>query len=594
VALRRIAFIAILILAAHMGRARADSSEGISYRTQILVPGDPDLASEMHDISRLVAKEDAKADSELTLRRRATADLEQLTAAARAAGYYDAELSYEIDSKSRPWRVSVKVKLGVPYRLREIRIVTPQGGVPPLAERFDPATLGLELGMRAKSAPIVEAEGKLLRYYTSRGRPLAKIAGHEAIIDRADHSMHVTYTIAVGPSAAFGKTDITGLKAVDPRFIVNRLAWKEGAQYDSSQVDSTQQTLVASNLFATVKITPAEKVGADGRIPIRIVVTERPPRTIGGGLYYDSSLGPGAKAFWEHRNLFGEGESLHLEVTFAQSDYGLLAQFKRPYFLTQGLDLRAEASVADLMTDAYDSKRATAFTGLDYDFGDKIAGGVGVEFLKGHVEDDTGTQDYTLAALPTFIRRDDTDDILNPTRGTRLGLTATPYTSVSGESLTFLNAKLTASGYQRLGSSDRFVLAGFGSIGSIAGTSLDALPRDLRLYEGGGGSVRAYGYQRAGPLDQFDNPLGGLSSLVLGIELRAKITDTIGAVAFVEGGNVYDSSLPDLSQALLWGPGVGLRYFSPIGPLRFDIATPFDRRSGDGVVQFYISLGQAF
>jgi translocation and assembly module TamA len=594
VALRRIAFIAILILAAHMGRARADSSEGISYRTQILVPGDPDLASEMHDISRLVAKEDAKADSELTLRRRATADLEQLTAAARAAGYYDAELSYEIDSKSRPWRVSVKVKLGVPYRLREIRIVTPQGGVPPLAERFDPATLGLELGMRAKSAPIVEAEGKLLRYYTSRGRPLAKVAGHEAIIDRADHSMHVTYTIAVGPSAAFGKTDITGLKAVDPRFIVNRLAWKEGAQYDSSQVDSTEQTLVASNLFATVKITPAEKVGADGRIPIRIVVTERPPRTIGGGLYYDSSLGPGAKAFWEHRNLFGEGESLHLEVTFAQSDYGLLAQFKRPYFLTQGLDLRAEASVADLMTDAYDSKRATAFTGLDYDFGDKIAGGVGVEFLKGHVEDDTGTQDYTLAALPTFIRRDDTDDILNPTRGTRLGLTATPYTSVSGESLTFLNAKLTASGYQRLGSSDRFVLAGFGSIGSIAGTSLDALPRDLRLYEGGGGSVRAYGYQRAGPLDQFDNPLGGLSSLVLGIELRAKITDTIGAVAFVEGGNVYDSSLPDLSQALLWGPGVGLRYFSPIGPLRFDIATPFDRRSGDGVVQFYISLGQAF
>jgi len=594
VALRRIAFIAILILAAHMGRARADSSEGISYRTQILVPGDPDLASEMHDISRLVAKEDAKADSELTLRRRATADLEQLTAAARAAGYYDAELSYEIDSKSRPWRVSVKVKLGVPYRLREIRIVTPQGGVPPLAERFDPATLGLELGMRAKSAPIVEAEGKLLRYYTSRGRPLAKVAGHEAIIDRADHSMHVTYTIAVGPSAAFGKTDITGLKAVDPRFIVNRLAWKEGAQYDSSQVDSTQQTLVASNLFATVKITPAEKVGADGRIPIRIVVTERPPRTIGGGLYYDSSLGPGAKAFWEHRNLFGEGESLHLEVTFAQSDYGLLAQFKRPYFLTQGLDLRAEASVADLMTDAYDSKRATALTGLDYDFGDKIAGGVGVEFLKGHVEDDTGTQDYTLAALPTFIRRDDTDDILNPTRGTRLGLTATPYTSVSGESLTFLNAKLTASGYQRLGSNDRFVLAGFGSIGSIAGTSLDALPRDLRLYEGGGGSVRAYGYQRAGPLDQFDNPLGGLSSLVLGIELRAKITDTIGAVAFVEGGNVYDSSLPDLSQALLWGPGVGLRYFSPIGPLRFDIATPFDRRSGDGVVQFYISLGQAF
>ena len=120
--------------------------------------------------------------------------------------------------------------------------------MPPLAERFDPATLGLELGMRARSAPVIEAEAKLLRYYTTRGRPLARVTGHEAIIDRADHSMHVTYTIVVGPSAAFGKAEINGLKAVDRRFVLNRLAWKEGAQYDSSEVDSTQQTLVAEGL----------------------------------------------------------------------------------------------------------------------------------------------------------------------------------------------------------------------------------------------------------------------------------------------------------------------------------------------------------
>ena len=221
-ALRRLVILAILALIADRAPARADSAEGISYRTQIIVPGDPDLASEMHDISHLVAKEGAKVDSELTLRRRATADLDQLAAAAHAAGYYDAELAYDLDSKSRPWRVSVKVKLGTPYRLREIRVVTPQGDVPPLAERFDPATLGLELGIRARSAPVIEAEAKLLGYYTTRGRPLARVTGHEAIIDRADHSMHITYTIVVGPSAAFGKAEINGLKAVDRRFVLNR------------------------------------------------------------------------------------------------------------------------------------------------------------------------------------------------------------------------------------------------------------------------------------------------------------------------------------------------------------------------------------
>ena len=102
------------------------------------------------------------------------------------------------------------------------------------------------------------------------------------------------------------------------------------------------------------------------------------------------------------------------------------------------------------------------------------------------------------------------------------------------------------------------------------------------------------GFQRAGPLDVFGNPIGGISSLDLGVELRTRINDTFGFVTFFEGGTVYDTTLPDLSQRLFWGTGVGLRYFSPIGPLRFDIATPLDRRPSDAVIQVYISLGQAF
>ena len=106
--------------------------------------------------------------------------------------------------------------------------------------------------------------------------------------------------------------------------------------------------------------------------------------------------------------------------------------------------------------------------------------------------------------------------------------------------------------------------------------------------------MRGYGFQRAGPLDFQGNPIGGISSLDLGLELRTKINDTFGFVVFFEGGTVYNTVLPDLSQPLFWGTGVGIRYYSPIGPLRFDIATPLERRSGDSIVQIYISLGQAF
>ena len=101
-ALRRMVVLALLMLAAEREPAHAAST----YVTSIIVPGDPGLANQMQTISRLVARQGA-VDSELTLRRRATADLDQLGQAARAAGYYDAKLSYDIDTTRQPWRVAV-------------------------------------------------------------------------------------------------------------------------------------------------------------------------------------------------------------------------------------------------------------------------------------------------------------------------------------------------------------------------------------------------------------------------------------------------------------------------------------------------------
>jgi translocation and assembly module TamA len=186
------------------------------------------------------------------------------------------------------------------------------------------------------------------------------------------------------------------------------------------------------------------------------------------------------------------------------------------------------------------------------------------------------------------------DDVLNPTRGSRESLLLTPNTSFTGPSLTFLNSRLDANVYRPLDEDGRFVAAGFLGIGSIIGPSRDTLPADQRLYAGGGGSLRGYGFQLAGPLGPDDKPLGGRSLLQFGTELRAKVTETIGVVPFVEAGNVYTAPFPNLRGGLLYDAGIGLRYFTPIGPVRFDIATPLRRRSADAIVQIYISIGQAF
>jgi translocation and assembly module TamA len=587
--------VALLALGRATGPACADDEEtSISYGTRFSGIQSTQIKSLLKQVSQLVAFEGGPTDSEAALRRRANADMGRLRDVMTSAGYYDAVVTYEIDRNHRPWRVLVNIDPGPPYLLREVKVVPAPGTELPKDISFAPADLGLEMGERAEASRIIHAETQMVQLSTQNGYPLAKSIGRETVIDKADHSMHVTYTLDSGPRALFGPTTITGLEEVRQAYVERRVTWKEGDLYDSRQVDATQRAIVDSNLFSTVRVGSAESVGEDGRVGMTIDLRERRQRTIGGGIYYDSSLGPGARAFWEHRNLFGEGERLHLEGRYGLDQMSALGEFLRPDFLIRNLDLRSQVALTDEETDAYDARRATAFTGLIRRFDPILTGGTGIEYQQARVHDDTGSQDYTLIDFPTFLKLDTTDDLLNPTRGVRLGMTVTPYHSLDGTDLNYVGLRGTSSGYQRLGDSDRFVLAGYGNIGSLDGVSVGDLPRDLRLYAGGGGSIRGYGFQQAGPLDSNGNPQGGISSLEMGLELRTKITDTIGIVTFFEGGSVFDTAYPDLSQELFWGTGAGIRYFTPIGPLRFDIAFPLKRRDTDDPFQFYISLGQAF
>jgi translocation and assembly module TamA len=119
------------------------------------------------------------------------------------------------------------------------------------------------------------------------------------------------------------------------------------------------------------------------------------------------------------------------------------------------------------------------------------------------------------------------------------------------------------------------------------------VPGDDRFYSGGGGSVRGYAFQAIGPFAANDTPLGGRSLAEASIEGRARLTDRIGAVAFIDAGNVSDEEYPTFDN-LRAGIGVGVRYMTPAGPLRLDVATPLNPSDRDEAVQVYISIGQAF
>jgi translocation and assembly module TamA len=584
----RRAFLALSLLVS--ATAARPAAADVAYRTEIVGISDKSLARDLRNASQLVQQEKRKPETALALQRRAEADRERLEAALRANGYYDGTIAFAIDDSVDPVKVRVNVDPGARYTLANVNITGPDGP-PPLLARYAPLAFGLKPGGPALSKPVLDAEPRIVRTLTEHGFPLAKIADRRVEVDKAAKTMDVTYTVDPGPLAAFGPLTVSGTKDVNPDYVRNRAAWNEGNPYDIRFVDRTRKDLVASGLFATVRVRPAESVDSDGRIPMSIEVTERPPRSVAVGLNYDTSLGASARAYWEHRNVFGNAERLRTTLETGEKRQALQGDFRKPDVLAPNRDFVATALAENERLEAYDRRRILFFSGLEQRFSDIWTGGAGAQVERTHIEESAGPFDYTLFGLPLFLRRDVTDNLLDPTEGSRQSIATTPYV---GSSLNFLSSRLQASAYRALDDKREYVLAGFAAVGSIIGEPRDALPKDKRLYAGGGGSVRGYGYQKAGPLDSAGNPIGGRSSLELGMELRVKVTETIGIVPFLEAGNVYESTLPKPGGGLRYGTGLGLRYYTPIGPVRFDVAVPLNKRPQDDSFQIYVSIGQAF
>jgi translocation and assembly module TamA len=202
--------------------------------------------------------------------------------------------------------------------------------------------------------------------------------------------------------------------------------------------------------------------------------------------------------------------------------------------------------------------------------------------------------DFVLAGLPLGLSYDASNDLLNPTAGWRAFASATPFQNLRTEA-SFFQARLTGTAYRDLTGTSRVVLAGRASVASTTGgDAADDIPANRLFYVGGGGSVRGYAFQRAGRLMAGGDPIPGRSLVELSGELRIKVTDTFGVVPFLDAGSVQSTDLPSLSEPLRYGAGVGLRYHTDFGPIRFDVAIPLDRREADNAFELYISIGQAF
>ena len=206
-----------------------------------------------------------------------------------------------------------------------------------------------------------------------------------------------------------------------------------------------------------------------------------------------------------------------------------------------------------------------------------------------------GEAESYLVGFPFIARYDGSNDLLNPTEGGRFNASVTPFLGVFDSSFAgFLTIDTSGSAYYDITGTGDYVLAGRGRFGTILTDDLGTVPDTRRLYSGGGGSVRGFQQRFIGPLDAAGEPTGGLSAVELGGEIRATLFDPVGGVIFVEAGSVSESQFPDFEEGVQFAVGTGLRFFSPAGPIRVDVAFPINRRDVDDRFQLFFSIGQAF
>lgn len=580
-------FICMLVLAAAgLGAALAQE---VDYRVDISASGTDGLAKRLRENSLLVSLKDKKPSTVAALRRRASGDAENFHSLLQELGYFDARVDYRLVSGEDGTDVLFTIEPGHQYTLSGFRLAW-IGGEPEI-----PAldTAEKPVGETVSADAILKAGQDRLDVLMRHGYPFPEIVERRLVVDHDDRTANVELTIDKGPFARFGDTKIEGFRRVDPEFIERRIEWVEGEPFDIRKVNLTRRNLTRSGVIAMADIVYGA-VGDDGRLPVSVTVRESKHRSIGGGVAYSTTLGPVAQVFWEHRNLFGEAEKFRARLEVGTRRYGVTADFNKPDVLGSrklGLEVSAELSHEEL--EAFNRDLAAISTLLHYEWTDTTVMSGGVLLEQTTIEEKgEDADDFTIAGLPLQIRFDNTDDLLDPSQGFRINAGVVPYT-VLNRSVDFIEADFGVRHYLPLG--ERFVWANRARGAALFGASRSDIPASKRLFAGGGGSVRGYGYQTIGPLDEENDPSGGRLLVELGTEMRFMVTDSIELAAFYEGARVTRDLEAASDEDFRWGTGLGARYHTAIGPVRLDIAVPLDRRDEiDDAYQFYVSLGQAF
>ncbi|WP_444789004.1 autotransporter assembly complex protein TamA [Roseinatronobacter sp. NSM] len=459
---------------------------------------------------------------------------------------------------------------------------------------------GFAAGQAARSTVIRQTASAAIDRWRDLGHAKAEPARQQITARHTAQELDVDIGVDAGPRFTFGQLRPSGQDRTRPDRIVKIAGLPTGKVFSPDEVQRAAERLRRTGTFASVALREAEDGNADGSLDINAAVVEAPLRRIGASIELDTESGAKLSGFWLHRNLLGGAERLRIEAMIGGLaarrgglDYRFGVEFSRPATFTPDTTLNLGLLVENEREDDFRARRARLDIGLSHRFSDQLTFGAGLGALVEQARFGPTLairRDYKLLLVPLTVEWDRRNDARSPTSGTYLKGYLTPFFGV-GTADSGARATLDARGYFGFGEDDRFVLAARGQLGAVVGAGIDNTPRDFLFYSGGGGSVRGQPFQSLG-VSPGGVRSGGRGFAALSLEGRMRATETIGLTAFADAGYVSEGAFTGPSG---WhaGAGLGLRYDTPVGPLRLDVGLPVRGTTGRGP-QLYLGIGQAF
>ena len=445
-----------------------------------------------------------------------------------------------------------------------------------------------------------------------------------------DTRVQLTVAADTGPQAVFGAITIEGDVSVDEDVIRRELAFREGELYQLSRITETQRRIYSLELFQFVNVAPRLPEDRPLQVPVVVTVAEGKHRRLQLAGGYGSEEKARGRINWRHVNFGGGARTGELEAKASSLEQGLRGSYLEPYLFQRGLTLRLSGSTWWADEPVYEYRSSGGRIAITKDFSRAPVGGergvrntISATFIQEYedytinqtvladatfrdelialgLDPETGRGAGTVTALELDFTRSTSAQPLDPRQGYVINAHMEKAGQILRGSFDYTELSGEVRGYIPLGS--RFVWANRARSGTLAGSSSALIPFYKRYFVGGSSSVRGWGRYQVSPLTPAGQPIGGRTMMEVSTEARFGIRGKLGGVLFVDGGNVWAGPWEVRASELRWAVGPGIRYDTPIGPMRVDLGLQLnpieglviDGREAKRKWRVHFSIGQAF